>query len=484
MAYRYRLYPTRAQEQLLLQTAGSCRFVYNKALALRNTVYQETGKAPSVNDLVKAVTGFKKDHPFLKQALSQPLQQAVRDMHRGWLNFFEGRAARPTWRKFADAPSFRLPEPGHFKIKNLPGTKKNRRHLFLPKMGMSGQLGPVEMVVHRPLEGKVKNATISREGTAWYVSFCVAIKGTLVKRREERAAALQATVRAGGLETLRVTGLDRNVARNGAVVSNWGEVYGVVIKTKRREQKQARLQRVVARKEEALRKVLGFAPGGSLKGVERPNHLKAAQARLRKFSAKVARIRKDVAHRISRLLVDNSDVLVLEALDTKAMTSSAGDKDALPWECKRDKQTRKDILDVGWAMIEGFVCYKAAKAGKRVVRVSPAYTSQTCSACGHCEKKNRLSAVVFRCVACGHEMDANVNAAWNIRGKGLDLLRREIQCESTGERPELSCLCLEEPEALGKGEQRSTCVGEVLPAPPTTAQEKDQAMPDPGSLGF
>lgn len=476
MAYRYRLYPTKAQELLLLQTAGSCRFVYNLALELRHRVYSETGKAPTMNDLVKAVTQFKKEHPFLKQALSQPLQQAVRDMCQGWVNFFGGCAERPTWRKFADAPSFRLPDPKQFKIKNLPGTKKDRRHLYLPKMGMSGSLGPVEMVLHRPIDGKVKNATISREGEAWYVSFCVERKGKVVSAQREMMASIAQRLEREAFDEVVITGADRNTAANGAVVTNWGNRYGVVIKTQAMERKQAKLQRVVARKEEALRKAHGIKPGGSLKGVERPNRLKAAQARLRKFSAKLARMRKHVAHTISRALVDGSDVIVFEALETKKMTSKARDEGVSAWEKKRNKTTRKAILDVGWAMIESFVLYKARLAGKMVVRINPAYTSQTCSTCGHCEKKNRPSAAVFRCMACGYALDANVNAGWNIRRVGMEVLSEEIQRVKAGERLEWPCLRLEGSKSLVKGEQISVLVGLVLHgAGHPTAKEKARA---------
>lgn len=490
MAQRYRIYPTRKQEDVFLQTSGCCRFVYNKALEMRNTFYRETGAAPTINDLVKAVTDFKKQHPFLRQAMAQPLQQAVRDMMEGWKRFFEGHNARPTWRKFTDAPSFRLPDPAQFKIKNLPGTKKRVRHLYLPKVGMSGKLGPVEMVLHRPLEGKVKNATIAREGAAWFVSFCVERKGKMVKAQKETKQRI-----AGGLERveplsdegfddLRITGLDRNVARNGAVVTNWGDVYGREIKTKALEEKQARLQRVIDRKREALRKAHGIKPGGSLKGVDRPGRLKAAEDRLCKFHAKLARRRKDGAHKMSRELVNDSDILVFEALETKVMTSSEKRRlDEAPWETRRNKQTRKDILDVGWGMIERCVAYKARQAGKMIVRVNPAYTSQRCFACGHVSEDNRKGKR-FTCVGCGHTNDADLNAARNIRYLGIEALKEEIRSVKAGERTEWPCLRLESPKGFVKSEQRSPLVeAGVLGAPAANLPRNstDRLM---GSLGL
>ena len=464
MAQRYRLYPTKEQETFFLQVSGCCRFVYNKALELHQKAYEKSGTSPSKQDMVKKIPSWKKEKGFLKQALSQPLQQAVHDLYDGFDRFFKGQNEKPTWRKHSDAPSFRLPQPKQFKIKNLPGTKKNVRHFSIPKAGMSGKLGSIKMVLHRPIEGKVKNATITREGTAWYVSFCVDIKGQLEHRQRKTMDAIEEKLCAGWLDELCITGVDRNVARNGSVVTNWGDVYGRVIKTKKLEEKQARLHRIVSRKEEALRKTHGIKPGGSLKGIERPNRLKLAQAKLRKFSAKLARVRKYVAHCISKTLVDSSDIIVFERLETKAMTSCEADMDALPWERARNKKTRKDILDVGWAKIEAFVKYKALKAGKMIVRVDPAYTSQRCCGCGHISKENRNdknNTKHFECVQCGHTEDADVNAAKNIRFLGVEELKQKIQKLASGERLDRSRWRLEGSTSLMKSEESSSWVGQV-----------------------
>lgn len=475
MAQRYRLYPTKEQEEFFLQVSGCCRLVYNKALELHQTSYEETGASPGKYEMIRMLPVWKKQQGFLKQVLSQSLQQAIEDLFDGFERFFKGQNQKPTWRKHADAPSFRLPQPGQFKIRNLIGTKKNRRHFFMPKAGMSGKLGPVEMVLHRPMEGKVKNATITREGTAWYVSFCVDIKGKLAHRQHEMMDNIESKLENGLLDDLRITGVDRNTARNGAAVTNWGDVHGRVIKTKKLEEKQARLQMSVSRKEEALRKVHGIKPGGSLKGIERPNRLKAAQAKLRKFSARLARIRKDVAHCISKALVDSSDIIVLERLATREMTSSDKGKDALPWERQRDRKTRKDILDVGWAKIEGFVRYKALKAGKMIVRINPAYTSQRCCGCGHIEKDNRNDkndTKHFECLRCGHTEDADVNAAKNIRFLGVEELKLKIRKLASGERSDRSCWCLDGSMSLMTGEESSSWVGRVPDgAGSPTAQE-------------
>jgi putative transposase len=445
LAYRYRLMPTPAQEQMFLRISGCCRLVFNKALEAHNAVFAAGGKAPSKFDAIKSITEMKKEHPFLKEALSQPLQQAVVDLYDGWDRFFKGQNDKPTWRSFHDAPSFRLPQPDQWLIRNLPGTKKTTRHLFLPKMGMSGSLGPVAFVQHRPIEGKVKHLTIARDGGMWYVSFSVERKvRPEVHAQRARIARLIEVGAFGaqkrspddvafGPQALVVTGVDRNTPQNGSCVTNWGDVYGAQVRTPEGEQKLARLQRTVARKEEAFRKAHGAAPGGSLKdlrmaGVQEPKALREARADLAAFHGYRARCRKDIQHKMSRSITDMSDIVGFEALETKEMTAAPGTVlgDGSVKVPTVSKRTRKDILDAGWTATGSMVAYKCERAGKMVVRVNPAYTSQGCSACGHVEEKNRQGKV-FCCVACGHTADADVNAGWNVRTRTIAALVAEAK---------------------------------------------------------
>ena len=470
LAFRYRLMPTPAQEHLLLRIAGCCRLVFNKALEVHNAAYEATGAAPSKFDAIKSITAMKKAHPFLREALSQPLQQAVVDLYDGWSRFFKGQNGKPTWRKHSDAPSFRLPQPDQWVIRNLSGTKKTTRHLFLPKMGMSGSLGPVAFVQHRPIDGKVKHLTIARDGGMWYVSFAVErkVKPEVHAQRARiegliEVGAFGATPGCGVLTTeangfakghphplafgphlvtlgphpLVVTGCDRNTPANGSCVTNWGDIYGAQVRTDEREQKLARLQRTVARKEEAFRSAHGIAPGGSLKslrlaGIEEPKALRKARAKLAAFHGYLARCRKDIAHKTSRSIERGADIVGVEALDTKEMTAAPGTvlADGSVKVPAVSRRVRKDVLDAGWAMTESMLAYKLARAGKRLVRVDPAYTSQGCSACKHVEKGNR-EGKVFACLACGHEMDADVNAGWNVRARAIAALVFEAKPKVT-----------------------------------------------------
>lgn len=392
-AYRYRLYPTPAQEQMFVQIAGCCRLVYNKALEAHQKAWTEEQKSLSAIDLINQIPAWKQEHAFLKTPPAQTLQAVVRDLADGWNRFFKGQNEKPTWRTFSDDPRFRFPDPQQFVIRNVKGTKKAVRHLLLPKMGMSGKLGPVVMVMHRPIDGKVKNLTIKREGGLWFASF--------VAQKKARIPAVVPRT---------VIGADAGLTN--PMMTSEGVRLGETIVTRASLSKLARLQRIVSRKLEVLRSRMDIPPGGSLKGVARPNALIKAQQRVAAFLGKMARKRKDQAHKIAKALVGMADAIVLEDLDTKALTS----KDA---DSSRDHRRR--ILDVSWAQIATFVAYKAAWAGKICVRANPAYTSQRCSACHHTEEKNR-NGEVFLCLTCGHGDHADVNAAKNIRDLGVAMI--------------------------------------------------------------
>lgn len=137
---------------------------------------------------------------------------------------------------------------------------------------------------------------------------------------------------------------------------------------------------------------------------------RSAKRRLRQLSGREARFRKDVNHQISKRIVERAkgtrSAIVLEDLTgiRKRVTVRRSE---------RAKHHR-------WAFyqLRQFLTYKAQRAGVPVVLVDPAYTSRTCSVCGHCEKKNRKSQSRFECEACGYTANADYNAAVNIAARG------------------------------------------------------------------
>ena len=121
--------------------------------------------------------------------------------------------------------------------------------------------------------------------------------------------------------------------------------------------------------------------------------------------------RDDATHQASRTLADTAHTVVVEDLNTKGMTASAkGTREEPGTNVKAKAGLNRAILASGWGQLERKLAYKAG----HVVKVDPAYTSQTCSRCGHAGKVNRPSQAVFACQACGWALNADHNAAINI----------------------------------------------------------------------
>jgi len=132
---------------------------------------------------------------------------------------------------------------------------------------------------------------------------------------------------------------------------------------------------------------------------------------LARIHEKVARQRRDYAHKVSRALVDANDVIVLEDLRLRTMTRSAKGSIEEPGRNVAAKAgLNRALLDAGFGMIAQLIAEKAESAARSVIYVDPKYTSQTCAACGHIAKENR-SGLQFACVACSHVDHADVNAA-------------------------------------------------------------------------
>ncbi len=138
---------------------------------------------------------------------------------------------------------------------------------------------------------------------------------------------------------------------------------------------------------------------------------KSAKRRLKQLSGREAKFRSDTNHRISKKLVskakDTNRAIVLEDLSGIRKRTTV------------KKAQRAKHHSWSFHQLRSFVHYKAQRNGVQVMLVNPAYTSRTCSVCSHCEKANRKSQSEFLCKSCGHNVNADLNAAFNIRRLGL-----------------------------------------------------------------
>ncbi len=300
----------------------------------------------------------------MKEVPHHCLQQVIVDLHKGFVNFFEGRAAYPKPRRKYQNESFRYPDPKQIMFRD--------GEIFLPKAKW------VKIVAHREIVGTVKNATISLSGGHWYASIQV--------EREVEEPTVRDAVEVGG---------DLGVV-HGLVLSD-GTVYDLPRMTDREKRKEENLHRIVSRRKRGSR-----------------NRAKALRV-LRAFKAKIVRRRKDAKHKMTTDVARRCDVIYLEDLKVKNLTASArGTVEETGKNVAQKAGSNRSMLDVSPGETRVQIEYKMRRSGGGVYYVNPAYTSQRCSKCGHIDAGNRPDRDTFLCLSCGHAACADDNASQNI----------------------------------------------------------------------
>jgi putative transposase len=365
---RYRLVPTPAQEALLQDHCAHARYVWN--LAVEQHAHWHPGRtgAPAYLEQCRQLTEARAEYPWLAVGSHMVQQQALRDFTHAMTAFFgpANPARRPTWRKAGRDEGFRVValKPGEVRrVSRRVGVVR------VPKVGW------VRFRWSRVVPAGVKSyrVTMDRAGR-WHVAF----------------AAVPAPVPAPG--NGQVVGIDRGVAVSAALST--GELLHVPGLTAREQTRLRRMQRTLAR---------------AKRGSNRRGRVKHAAARLR---ARETDRRKDWAEKTSTDLARRFDVIRVENLKVKNMTRSARGTRENPGRNVRAKAgLNRGILRSGWGLL---VRRLAEKAPGRVERVSAAFTSQQCSACGQVDARSRESQARFVCTACGFACNADVNAARNI----------------------------------------------------------------------
>ena len=372
-AYRFELKPNGEQQRLMRRSAGSCRFVYNKALALQQERHDAGEKKLGYAALCKALTEWKAQPQtlWLNETPSQALQQALKNLERAYKNFFEKRADFPRFKKKGVSDSFRYPQG----VKLDQGNSR----VFLPKLGW------LRYRNSRDVLGEVKNATISQSGGKWFVS--------IQTEREVDQPLPQGCA----------VGIDMGIARF-ATLSN-GSYIDPLNSFKKHQQRLARYQRAMSRK------------------TKFSNNWKKAKAHVQRIHTRIANTRKDFLHKASCQISQNHAMIAIEDLQVRNMSKSAkGNSERHGKRVKQKSGLNRSILDQGWAEFRRQLEYKTAWNGGFVVAVPPQYTSQTCTYCGHVSKDNRQTQAKFQCVECGFEENADLVGAINILARGHRVL--------------------------------------------------------------
>ena len=389
----YRLLPgSRAKGAKLQGLAGACRYAWNTILGDLKDEYKEVKERgedkPNISksffSLGKRFTALRRETDWLPEYSYAVVRYTLKYQADAWTAFFKQGKGHPKFHsKNGSTPSFTIPE--NVRIK---GSK-----LHIPKVGYvrlrrrGGNPYP---------DGKPVKAVIKQRLGKWYAIICYKVE---VPEQTDNGVSV---------------GIDRNCGQY-AYTTTTGE-QGFLLKAdtkaeeeadrKRRDLKEARLKR--------YQRKLARQQKGS-------NRRYRTKKKVAKWSKRIANARKNRNHHASKAIAAKASTAYIEALKTKNMTASAKGTVEAPGKNVRQKAgLNRSILATGWGQFEPMLSYKCLE----VIKVQAAYTSQQCNACGHTEKDNRKTQKVFKCVACGHKINADYNASANILASGIGAAAR------------------------------------------------------------
>ncbi|MDJ0796380.1 MAG: RNA-guided endonuclease TnpB family protein [Calothrix sp. MO_167.B12] len=363
-AVKVRLYPTDQQKQILAQHFGCARWWYNYGLNQCIETYKATGKGLSQSALNSMLPALKKDKEteWLKDCYSQVLQSVSLNLSRAYQNFFEGRAKYPRFKSYHHRQSIQYPQS----VKQIDDCLK-----------FPGRVGVVKAKIHRPLDGKIKTVTVSKCPSGKYYA------SVLMEYEDDNP-----TSSTDG----KVIGIDLGI-KDFAITydGNKTSKYSNPKHLYKYQKRLAVKQRIAARKH---------------KGSNRRNKANKIVARVYE---RVSNVRCDYLHKLSRKIVDNNQVVVVENLNVKGMV--------------RNRKLAKAISDTSWGIFVNFLSYKLEKEGKVLIEIDRWFpSSKLCSNCHYQISDLPLEIRAWTCPSCGTHHDRDGNAAQNIRAEGMRML--------------------------------------------------------------
>jgi len=373
---KVRLYPDRVQERQLDQTLETCCLVYNSLVNDRKFQY-DTAKVSVGRYTQQAyLPVWKKDHAELKAVYSQVLQDVVHRVDLAFKAFFD-RAARGEG-KIERTPGFpRLKSEGQYD--SITFTQNDSFNVGEQSIRLA-KIGQVKAKIHRTPWGELKTCTVRRIGSPgngkWFACICQEVEPELLPPSDE---AIGIDV---GLKTF-------------AALSN-SEFIENPRFFRKEEKALAKAQRKLSKQKRGSR--------------ER----RKARKVVSRIHERIRNRRHDFCHQNARRIVNRFGIIAVEKLSVKSMVGN---------HC-----LAKSISDASWSQFRSVLTSKAESAGRKVLAVNPAYTSQDCSGCGYRpdgregRTKKKLSDRWHLCPMCGLSVDRDTNAAVNILALGQQSL--------------------------------------------------------------
>jgi putative transposase len=366
-AFKYRIYPNSFQQEELAKAFGSCRFIYNKALEYKKSIYESEKKFISYSELSSSfLQSLKSEFDWLKETPSQALQQSLKHLDSAYKNFFKHQSNFPSFKRKLSRQSLSFPQSVKVNFKDSI--------IRLPK------IGNIKTVFHRTFEGIIKTCTVSKTPTnKYYISI-------LVNDNKELPAKVIGD---------KIIGIDLGI-KSFATFSN-GE------KVDNPKFYDQSLNKLKALQKSLSRKIKGSANYRKLK-------LKIAI-----LHEKICNRRDNFLHQLSRKIINDNQVIITEDLDVKSLIE------------KSYSSMSRNIGDVSWSKFVTMLKYKAEWNGKSLIQIGrydP--SSKKCSSCGEIYHELKLEERTWICDKCGKEHDRDVNAAVNILQFGIE--QTELKC--------------------------------------------------------
>jgi putative transposase len=358
-AYRYRFYPTAEQEQLLRQTMGCVRLVYNKALAARTEAWYERQERVDYVLTSSMLTVWKKqeDLDFLNDVSCVPLQQGLRHLQKAFGNFWAGRTKYPNFKKKHHGGSAEFTKSA-FKWKD--------GQLFLAKCSE-----PLPIVWSRELPDGCSPSTVTVKLSAsgqWHVSL-------LVDTDIEELPRISKTI-----------GLD--VGITSLIATSDGDKITNPKPFKRLKKKLKRAQKSLSRKQKGSR------------------NRQKARLKVARVHRRISDSRKDFLHKLTTQLVRENQTIVVEDLAIKNMV--------------KNHKLASSISDASWGELVRQLDYKCRWYGRELIKIDRWFpSSKRCGSCGHIVEKMPLNIREWECPSCGANHDRDINASKNILAAGL-----------------------------------------------------------------
>jgi len=373
-AVKVRLYPTDEQKTLLNQNMGAARWWYNHALNLCITTYKETGKGLSQIALNKVLPQLKKheETKWLANCYSQVLQSTTLNLTKAFKNFFDKRAKFPKFKSYHGRQSAQYPQ----------NVKIEGNGIKIP-----GGVGLVKASIHRLFDGELKTVTISKTPTGKYYA------SLLFETNQDEPK----TVITGKITGIDLGIKDFAITYNGEKISKYSNPKHFAKHQKNLARKQAKL----ARKQK-----------GSFSREK-------AKKLVAKIYERMSNARQDYLHKLSRKIVNDSQVVVVENLNVLGMV--------------RNHKLALAISDACWGMFVNFLDYKLKEKGGILMEIDRWFpSSKICSNCYYQIAELPLDIREWTCPNCGAHHDRDGNAAINIREEGIRIIQTDGTAVSAG----------------------------------------------------